>query len=133
MQKVDTDKVSLRKYGIIMGVAFLVIAGIIFLKRGSFNYPVLSVSLFFFLAGIFLPFILKPVYIVWMWLAHLLSWFNTRLLLLVIYLLLFTPISLILKLFRRDLIDIRIDRTAGSYWKKKEKNEFVPADYERQY
>jgi len=133
MQKMDTDKASLRKYGIIMGVALLVIAGVIYLKRGSFSYPVLSASLVFFLAGIFLPVILKPVYIVWMKLAYVLSWFNTRLLLLVIYLLLFTPVSLILKLFRRDLIDIRIDRTADSYWRKKEKTEFNPADYERQY
>ena len=133
MQKINTDRDSLRKYGATMGVALLVIAGIIFLKRGSFNYPVLSVSLFFFLAGFFLPLILKPVYIAWMKLAYVLSWFNTRLLLVIIYILLFTPVSLILKLLRKDLIGIRIDRTAGSYWRKKEKNEFNPADYERQY
>jgi len=133
MHKISTDKKTLKNFGVIMSVAFLVITSIIFLKRGYLNYSILCISCFFILAGFLAPAILKPIYIFWMKLAYVLSWFNTRLLLLVIYILLFTPVSLILKLFRRDLIDIRIDRTAGSYWKKKEKNKFNPADYERQY
>ncbi len=133
MHKISTDRKQLKNFGVIMFVGFLVITSVIFLKRGYLNYSILYISCFFILAGFLAPAILKPIYIFWMKLAHLLSWFNTRLLLSVIYILLFTPIAFILKLLRKDLIDIRIDSSASSYWKKKEENEFNPADYQRQY
>jgi len=133
MQRIKTDKPALRKFGITMGIAFLLIAAIAYFKRGTLNYPILSISLFFFIAGLLLPLLLKPIYIFWMKLALILSWINTRVLLIIIYYLLFTPISLILKLIGKDLIDSKIDRSARSYWKKREEGEFKPSNYERQF
>lgn len=77
--------------------------------------------------------ILKPLYIAWMRLASGLSWINTRLALLIIFYLLFTPIGLIIRLFGIDLLDIRIEKNKESYWKKKEKHEFNALGYERQF
>ena len=58
----------------------------------------------------------------WMKFAHALGWFNTRLLLTVVYFILFAIPALVLKLMRKDLLDRRWQSTT-SYWKDKEKVE----------
>ncbi len=45
----------------------------------------------------------------------------------------FTPIGWILKLLRKDLLDMRIKRGEKSYWRKKDKNEFGTVSYEKQF
>ncbi|MFA5350415.1 MAG: SxtJ family membrane protein [Candidatus Omnitrophota bacterium] len=77
--------------------------------------------------------IFKPLYICWMKLAYALSWFNSRLLLFLIFYFVFTPIGWILKLLRKDLLDMRIKRGEKSYWRKKDKNEFGTVSYEKQF
>jgi len=47
--------------------------------------------------------------------------------------LVFTPIGLILRLLRVDLIKQRWDRDASTYWIRRPSKTFDPANYERQY
>ena len=56
----------------------------------------------------------------WMAFAHALGWFNTRLLLTVVYVVLFALPALVLKLLRKDLLDRKLDGKS-SYWTDKEK------------
>ena len=45
----------------------------------------------------------------------------------------FTPVSLVMKLLGKDLLDKKIDKQAVTYWKKKEKIEIIKEDYLRQF
>jgi len=45
--------------------------------------------------------------------------------------LIFTPIAIILKLFRKDLLHQRIDKRAISYWTKRREDVFSKQSYER--
>lgn len=65
--------------------------------------------------------------------ALVLSWINTRLILILLFYFAFTPIGLIIKLLGKDLLDKKINRANDSYWRKKEKNEFGMATYEKQF
>lgn len=65
--------------------------------------------------------------------ALVLSWVNTRLILLIIFYLIFTPIGLAMRLFGIDLLERKSDKNKKSYWKKKEKKSFSRLDYERQF
>jgi hypothetical protein len=56
----------------------------------------------------------------WMKFAHVVGWFNTRLLLTLVYVILFAIPAIVLKLIRKDLLDRKFSNTA-SYWKEKEK------------
>ena len=58
------------------------------------------------------------------------GWINTRILLLAIFYLLFTPIGIGIKLFGVDLLERKIDKNKDSYWKKRDS---LAADYERQF
>ncbi len=133
MENLNLDKKSLRKFGITMGVFFLVIALVIFIRHKVSQVPVSIISATFFILAAVAPSLLKPVYIGWMKLGFILNWINTRLILFIIFYLLFTPMAVAIRLFKVDLLDRKIDRLKGSYWKKREKVPFSPLNYERQF
>jgi hypothetical protein len=66
-------------------------------------------------------------------LAFVLSWFNTRLLLILIFYLVFTPLGLAAKLFGVDFLDRRVEKDKPSYWRKREAAVFKKENYERQF
>jgi len=133
MEKLNLDKKGLKKFGITMGVAFLVIGGLIYFKRHHLPLSISFISFAFFGLALFIPLILKPIYIIWMRLAFVLSWINTRLILCIIFYLLFTLTGLAMRLFGKDLLDRKIEKARDSYWKKREDGEFSRLTYERQF
>lgn len=74
----------------------------------------------------------KTLYKAWMKFAHALGWVNTRIILSIVYFLIFTPLALIFRLIGKDPMERRFDE-AGSYWVKREAKEFRPEDYRRQF
>ena len=132
MEKIKTDKATLRKFGLTMAFCFAVITLAIFLKHKLLINPTLITALFFLIFAVSAPLLLKYLYIVWMALAFILSWFNTRLLLGVIFYFIFAPVGLFMRLFRIDPLEIKPRRQNSSYWKPKEIEESTPTDYERQ-
>jgi multisubunit Na+/H+ antiporter MnhG subunit len=132
MDKLKLDKITLKSFGITMGVVFFVLAGIFFFKQKHFfmrnNLIVAGV---FILAGLVLPILLKPIYIVWMRLAFILGWVNTRLILIILFYLVFTPLALLMRLFKIDLLERK--NKDITYWKKKEKTDFNISNYERRF
>ncbi len=131
MEKLKLDEKALKKFGMTMFAAFLVISGLLFFRHKSGALPLLVISFMFLIGGMFLPFFLKPVYIGWMRLAFALGWVNTRIILIVLFYLIFTPIGLVMRLLRIDLLER--SKSKGSYWKQKEKLVFNPLDYERRF
>lgn len=133
MKEINTAKVELKKFARVMFLA-LAIIGTIFLLRHKTGYIwFYAFGLAFLLLGVFVPVSLKPIYIIWMRLALVLSWIMTRLILILIFYLVFTPIGLVLKLFGKDLLDRRIEKGRSSYWNVKENKSFDKSNYERQY
>lgn len=116
-----------------MGIAFLVITLIIFIKHKYSIMPTVFISAVFFALAFITPLILKPIYIAWMRFAFVLGWINTRLILAVMFYLVFTPAGIILRLLRKDLLDRRIEKGNQSYWKKKETPVINPLQYEKQF
>jgi hypothetical protein len=131
MDKLITDIRTLKKFGITMGSAFLVISAIVFFRHKYNVFPVLTIAAVFFMAQAVTPVLLKPIYIIWMSLASALSWVNTRLILVVVFYLLVTPIGLIMRLFGKDLLSRNIDEDKITYWVKKEP--VSASSYERQF
>jgi hypothetical protein len=81
----------------------------------------------------FSPVILRPIFIMWLKIAHAVGWFNTQLLLSIVFILVFIPTGLIMRLFRKDPMKRKI-LAKGTYWEPyeleglKDKNR-----YERQF
>ncbi|MDD4938549.1 MAG: SxtJ family membrane protein [Candidatus Omnitrophica bacterium] len=132
MEKLNFNKIDLKKFGITMAAAFIAIASILALRHKHSFLP-LSISAGFFLAAIIAPLFLKPFYIFWMRLAFVLSWVNTRLILFILFFLVFAPMGIMMRIFGKDFLERKIDKKAGSYWKKAEKKVFSRSDHERQF
>lgn len=133
MDKLNLDKLTLRKFAIIMSIALTIIGTFLLLRHKQGYIWFYLIGVLFLILGIFVANLLKPIYIIWMRFAFVLAWINTRLLLMMMFYLIFTPVGLAMRLFRVDLLDRRIDKNKESYWINKEKKEFNPADYERQF
>ena len=81
----------------------------------------------------FAPIILKPIFIVITKVGSALGWVNTRIILGIIFYLIFTPIGLISKLIGKDFLEERIDKDAKSYWVTKDAAAFTKGQFEQQF
>lgn len=133
MEKLNLDKKALKKFGITMGIAILIITFIIFIRHKYSSIPTFIISVIFFISALTMPALLRPIYIIWMKFAFISSWINTRIILFIIFYLIFTPIGIIMRLFGFDLLDRKIDKDKNSYWQKAIKKSFHQLNYERQF
>ena len=133
MEKLSLDKNTFRKFGITMGIAFLVITLFILIRHRHSVLPTSIISVIFFILALIMPVFLKPIYICWMKFAFILSWINTRLILFIIFYLIFTPLGIAMRLFGVDLLSRKIDKNKNSYWHKMTKRTFNQLNYEKQF
>jgi glucan phosphoethanolaminetransferase (alkaline phosphatase superfamily) len=132
MEKLKLDRTTLRKFGLTLAIAFLLISGLfLFRQRNNLAVYSLAISLLFVIMRLAPVILLKPVYIIWMRFAVVLGWINTRVILLVLFYLVFTPLGLLMRLFKIDLLERK--GNPATYWKKKEKTECSHLDYERRF
>jgi hypothetical protein len=133
MDTIGTNKKDLKKFSITMFVALVIIGTVVFLKnKNGYSWYYLSGGIILSL-GMLAAKLLKPVYLAWMRLAFVLSWINTRLILFIIFYFIIAPMGIVMRLFGVDLLDRKINKNGTSYWKKKEKIDFNPLNYERQF
>jgi len=133
MERLNLDKRNLRKFGMTMAIVFSIITILILIRHRHSILPTAIISVIFFVSALVMPNSLKTIYIIWMKLAFFLSWINTRLILFIIFYLVFTPMGLVIRLFGIDLLDRKIEKKRQSYWKKREKIPFSQLNYERQF
>ena len=124
---------DLRKFGMTMAIAFFIITLLILIRHKHSILPTSVISGIFLVLAFALPSLLEPVYILWMKLAKVLSWVNTRLILSILFYLILTPMGLVMKLFGVDLLERKINKKQSSCWERKEKREFSPVNYEKQF
>jgi len=120
MNKPKDEIKEIKKFGFGL-TALLCIIGGWHCYKGHINVYVW----FFGFAGLviilsfFAPIILKPLFKVITTVGSAIGWVNTRIILGIIFYLVFTPIGLFSKLIGKDLLEERIDKETTSYWVKK--------------
>lgn len=99
-----SSKREMRSFGLIMSVFIMLVFGMFLPWLIAWNtgiYPWL-LSFTFAAIGLVWPILLTPVFNVWMAIGAVLAKINTLLILIIIYVVLFIPIGLILRLLRYD-------------------------------
>ena len=133
LKLIKEDKHSLRKFGLTVGIVLLLIGIALFLfDKTSFIY-IGGVGLILMIFGLVLPNVLKPINIIWMTLAIILGWFMSRVILIILFYVIITPIGFLLKIFRSDPLNRKWDSSVSSYWEDREKQLSEQIDYERQF
>ena len=125
-----TDKEA-RKTALVVAVV-LCAAAALFWYRGKATSEFIAIGLAGILAlvGLFLPPAAKLFHRIWFRIAFALGWVNSRILLTIIYFLVFVPYGLISRLFGRDPLSIR-QKPGASYWHKREQTRQTKEQFER--
>jgi len=127
------SKAELRKFGLTVGGAFLVLGTISWWRGHEWPPRVLwTLGVLLFVPGALLPGVLGPVQRGWMAFATVLGHVNTRIILTVFFYLIMTPVGFVIRLFRDPLDRSLKDRTR-SQWVKRERQPVDLARYERQF
>lgn len=114
------NREGLREFGFVCATIIALLFGLFFPVVIN-NQPLPELSVPFQVAlglasiALFIPMLLKPIYTLWMSVALVLGWINTRLILALTFFLLLTPIAFILKLLRQDAMQRKIISTLKSY------------------
>ena len=132
IKNIKSEKSDLRMFGITIGVILLVIAGFLFWKENESFQIFLAIGITLLLTSIALPSVLKPVYWIWMIFATILGWIMTRVILSLLFFIIFTPIGLILRFFGKQFLELRWDKSKESYWNYRLGNT-ERASYEKQF
>jgi len=133
IKNIKSEKSDLRKFGIIVGIVLLIIAGFFFLKEKESFQLFLTIGTVLFVTGIVIPFTLKPIYWVWMVFSTILGWFMTRVILSLLFYVVFTPIGLIARLFGKQFLDLKQNHSQQSYWNIRTVEASNTQNYEKQF
>ena len=128
------QRVDLRKFGLVMAAVLVLVSGYLwYIDAMDPAQVVFSVAAGLLIVGLVLPVVLTPIYFPWMWLARILAFVNTHLLLGFVFYTLFTFIGLGMRLLGRDPLDRKILPDSDSYWQRRESPLLSRDHYLRQF
>ena len=120
---------SNRSFGIVFFVVFLIIAFYPLINDENIRYWSLFISLVFLILGLFNSNILTPLNKIWFKFGILLGKVISPIIMGTIFFFVVTPIGLLMKIFKKDLLNLKFNNNK-SYWiekkdaKSKMKNQF---------
>lgn len=112
MIKKNINKKQLREFGILIGFGLPFLLGwlIPFFSGHDFRTWTLWIGLPTLLIGFINPYLLVYPYKLWMKLGFILGWFNSRLILISIYIVVLIPIAFIMRIFGYDPLRLKFEK-----------------------
>jgi hypothetical protein len=116
------SKSSNRSFGLLFFIVFLVI-GLWPLKNGeSLNIYLILISLIFFTLGLINSKLLSPLNNTWVKFGEILGMIIAPIIMALVYFVILTPVSLIVRMFGKDLLGLKFIKKKNTYWIKRKKN-----------
>ena len=114
-------KNSNRSFGLLFFIVFLGI-GLWPLKSGQeINIYLIMISLFFLTLGLINSKILSPLNMAWIKFGEILGIVIAPIIMALVYFIILTPISLILRVLGKDLLGLKFLKKQDTYWTKRKK------------
>ena len=124
---------ELREFGITIGIVLSLLGGLFLWRGKTYCTYFFMLAAVFILLGVTAPIILKPIQKIWMTLAIVIGWVMSRVILIILFYLIVTPIGLLARLFGKDFLSRKFDKAAGSYWIIRKSTGFDKRSYENQF
>jgi len=121
---------SNKSFGLVFFVIFIIIALWPLLNDGNIRIWSIIVSIIFLILGLLNSKILTPFNKLWMRLGTLLGIIVSPIVMGVVYFGIITPIGLIMKLFGKDVLNLKLDKNKKTYWTLKKK---IPSKMKDQF
>ena len=115
-------KSSNRSFGILFFLVFLGFGLWPLTKEMSPNIYLIIISVIFLFLGLLNSKLLSPLNNLWIKFGEILGKVIAPIVMAVVYFLILTPISLLVRLFGKDLIGMKFSNNIKSYWIKRKKD-----------
>lgn len=113
----QTDKVgSERNFGLVFAVVFALVGLWPILGGNGMRIWALAVAAVFVLLAFVRPSVLRPLNLAWFRFGLLLGRIVSPVVMALIFFVAVTPTALIMRMFGKDVLRLRFDREAESYW-----------------
>jgi nitrate reductase NapE component len=109
---------ELRSFGLLVGAAFLAIGLWPMLSQSGTRIWAMLLATVLILPALVQPSWLKVPHAIWMKIGAALGWFNTRLILGILYVVAVVPVALLLRVTGKTPLQLKFDKTAASYREK---------------
>lgn len=107
---------KLQTFAYIWGFIFITIALYPLLKSGEIKVWSAVISIMFISTAIIRPLLLLGFYNLWTKIGDFIGGIISKIIMFILYFGLFTPISIVLKLLGKDLLDKKVEKSRNSYW-----------------
>jgi len=112
---------SNRSFGLLFFLVFLIV-GLWPLKNGgNLNIYLIAISFIFLTLGLINSKFLSPLNKLWIRFGEILGLFIAPIVMFCVYFFFITPISLIVRIFGKDLIGIKFNKNKDTYWISRKK------------
>ena len=115
-------KSSNRSFGILFFLVFIGFGLWPLTKEMSPNIYLIIISVIFLILGLLNSKLLSPLNNLWIKFGEILGKVIAPIVMAVVYFLILTPISLLVRLFGKDLIEMKFNNNVKSYWIKRKKH-----------
>ena len=113
---------SNKSFGLLFFVVFLIL-GLWPLKNGeNLNFYFITASIIFLILGLINSKLLSPLNKSWIKLGEILGIIIAPIVMALVYFVVLTPISIIVRIFGKDLLNLKFLKEKESYWIKRKKS-----------
>ena len=113
-------KHDLKVFALIWAGIFMLAGLLPLLKDGEIRIWAIVVSIVFVMIAFVKPELLTQFYHLWIKVGEFIGGIVSKIMMFILYFVLFTPVSFVLKLLGKDLLDKKIDKSQESYWIERE-------------
>ena len=113
------EKSSLRSFGILFSIVFIIITFWPLLNGNKPYYWLLLPSSIFLILGILKSKILIPLNKIWIKFGYLLGAIIAPIVMGIIFFLIVTPIGFIMRIFGKDFLSLKFKKELNTYWLKR--------------
>ena len=115
------SKKNNRGFGFLFFIVFLVFGLWPIIDNGKINFFLISISFLFLILGLLNSKILTPLNKGWIKFGEVLGIIIAPIVMCLVYFVILTPISLIVRIFGKDLLKLKSAKKIESYWIKRNK------------
>ncbi|MDC1092828.1 SxtJ family membrane protein [Pelagibacteraceae bacterium] len=110
-----------KNFGLLFGLIFLIIALWPVLSGLKLQLWYFIIAIIFFIIAFLKPIIFKPFNKAWIKFGEILGLIIAPIVMALVYFIILTPISLMVRIFGKDLLGLKFSKKQDTYWIKREK------------
>lgn len=133
IKNIKSAKKDLKMFGLTVGGVLFALGGVLwYFEKANFHF-FLIIGAVLAATGLIFPRLLFPLQKAWMTFGVIMGWVMTRVVLSLLFFLVMTPMSLVLRATGKKFLDTGIDAKSKSYWSRRQAGPADKATYKKQF